>query len=329
MRVVIIFLILINTVLAKDFLVGVGGFDCYKNGDNYFVEDKKIKKKTWCSITDALLDKAPNINSISIWITKDWDNSWFKEETVNQYIVGKGYTPIFIFYWFRDDVSIKFIKKNQKKYFKALDKFIAYLKKIKGKKYVILNPEFNQKDVPKWSGFNDLLIKSIKKVKQVKNTQVGFCVGDFGDYDIINEEDEWQIFDPSIKKAVKYADFIAFQEMRALTRNRAHHILNSPYRALAFSRYLYQKYKKPTMLAYSAIPSYGYNGEEIQKEVMKSYVDLMPLFKSYGHLIGINFFHLWDMPKQVGYFKKAEKKFGFLSKEGKEKKSFKYMKEIR
>jgi len=329
MRVVLIFIILINTILAKDFLIGVGGFDCYKSKDNYFVENKKIKKKSWCSITEALANKAPNINAISIWITKDWDNSWFKVKTVNRYIVDKGYTPIFIFYWFRDDISIKYVKKNRKNYFKALDRFVKYLKNIKGKKYVVLNPEFNQEDIPKWSGFNDILIKSIKKVKEAKDTEVGFCVGDFGNYNIVYEPKEWQIFDPSIKKAVKYADFIAFQEMRALTRNKFHQILNTPYRALAFSRYLYKKYKKPTLLAYSAISSYGYNAKEIQKEVMKSYATLMPLFKSHSHLIGINFFHLWDMPKQVGYFKKAEKHFGFLTKKGKEKKSFKYMKEIK
>ena len=329
MKKIVLVLVFASMLFGKEFLVGVGGFDCYKSGDRYFVDDNKSKKKSWCSISEALEVKAPNVNSVSIWITKDWDNSWFRAKTVNENLVDKGYIPVFIFYWFRDDISVKFVKKNKKAYFKALDKFVEYLKEIKGKKIVVLNPEFNQKDIPSWVGFNDILIKSIQKVKKVKNVEVGFCVGDFGNYNKVNEPNEWKLFHPSIKKAIKYADFLASQEMRALTRNKPHHLLNTPYRALAFSRYLYKKYQKPIFLAYTAISSYGENGKYIHKEILKSFADLMPLFKTHSNLIGWNFFHFWDMPKQVGYFKEAEKFFGVISKEGVDKESLKYLKEIR
>ncbi len=327
-KIIISSLLLVQVLFAKEFIVGVGGFDCYKSGKRYFVENKKIKQKSWCAITEALKVKSPNVNSVTIWITRNWKKEWFQAKDVNQYIIEKGYTPLFIFYWFNDDISKKYVLKHKKEYFRALDNFVEYLKDVFGKKIVVLNPEFNQKDIPSWRGFNSILIESIKRVRKARDVKVGFCVGDFGNYNYVNEPKEWALFDKSINRAVKYADFIAFQEMRALTRNKNYQILNTPYRALEFAKYLHRKYKKPTLLAYSAISSYGYNGEEIQKEVLKSYADLMPNFKREGGMVGWNFFHYWDMPKQVGYFKKAEKYFGVFTKEGRAKKGLKYFNKI-
>ena len=200
-----------------------------------------------------------------------------------------------------------------------------YLSLIKGKKYIILNPEYNENGVETWSGWNEIMKKSFNILKR-KNRFIGYGVGDFGVYNVTFDYNNFNSFEKSFK-AVKYFDFIAFQEMRAITRNSKSDILNTPYRSLEFAKYLHQKYKKPIFLAYLAISSYKSN--LIQKEVFKRYSQLLPIFKNEAGLIGFNIFHLFDRVQQVGYFGKAEKYFGIIDKKGNKKQSYFWFLDIR
>ena len=321
MKKIVIFL---AVLLQAKFLVGVGGYDLCEKNNIYKQYDGKCEINK--NITDYTKKELPNVNSISIWITKDFNfKKWFSPKEMNKNIVKKGYIPIFIIYWWRDDISIKYIKKHQKEYFKFLNNCNKYLSKIKGKKYIILNPEYNENGVEKWSGWNDIMKKSYMVLK-TKNRMIGYGVGDFGIYNITFDYGAFKSFEKSFK-AVKYFDFIAFQEMRAITRNSKSAILNTPYRSLEFAKYLYQKYHKPTFLAYLALSSY--KALNIQKEVYKRYSQLLPLFKKEAHLIGFNLFHLFDRPQQVGYFKEAEKYFGIIDKKGNKKPAYFWFLDIR
>jgi len=313
----LIILFSFNIFIYAKFLVGVGGYDLcqingfYKQFDNHCTIN--------ANITDYTKKNLPNVNAISIWITKDFDfKNWFPPKSVNENLVAKGYTPIFIVYWWRDDISVKYIQKHKKEYFNFLKKCNKYFSKIKGEKYIILNPEYNENGISSWSGWNDIMKKSFFMLK-TKNRKIGYGVGDFGVYEVTFDYNNFQSFDKSFK-AVKYFDFIAFQEMRAITRNSKGAILNTPYRSLEFAKYLYQKYHKPTFLAYLAVSSY--KAKNIQAEVYKRFFQLLPIFKKEAHLIGFNIFHLFDRPQQVGYFKKAEKYFGLINKQGEKKPSY-------
>lgn len=320
---IINFLFFIITAASATFLVGAGDFDVNKNGNKYsFGEDNSTDVST--NITEVLHKKSINTNAVSLWITKDWEEDWYDVKTTQEQVIDKGYTPVFIFYWFADDISPKYIQENEKKYFQALKKFTTYLKKLDGQKIVVLNPEYNENKTESWDGMNDIFLKSFKIIREDKQVIVGPCVGDFGDYKYIDEIEEWNKFDRSIKRAAKKADFIAFQEMRALTRNSKNDILRTPDRALYFSKYLYKKYKKPTMLAYVAISSYGKNGEDIQAKVFKKFHKNLNKMKTDGKLMFFGAFHYFDYPGHVGYFNEAEEFFGVLRRDGSEKPSFKY-----
>jgi len=320
-KLIILFL---AVLLQAKFIVGVGGYDLCKKDNIYKPYDGKCAINS--NITDFTKKEMPNVNGVSIWITKDFNfKKWFSAKSVNKNIVKKGYTPIFIIYWFRDDISPKFIKKNKQKYFDFLKKCNKYLSKIKGVKYIILNPEYNENKVESWDGFNDIMKKSYKLLK-TKNRMIGYGVGDFGVYEKTFDYGAFKSFEKSFK-AVKYFDFIAFQEMRATTRNSKSAILNTPYRSLEFAKYLYQKYHKPTFLAYLALSSY--NAKKLQEEVYKRYSQLLPIFKKEAHLIGFNIFHLFDRVQQVGYFKQAEKHFGILDKNGNKKPAFFWFLDVR
>lgn len=320
---IISLLLLIATISSASFLVGTGDFDVNKDGENYSFGEKNATASV-VNITEVLHKKSINTNAVSIWITKNWEEDWYDVDTTQKEILDKGYTPVFIFYWFRDDISPKFVQKHEKEYFKALKKFTKYLKKLNGQKIVVLNPEYNENNTEAWDGMNDIFLKSFKIIREDKQTIVGPCVGDFGNYKYINEIQEWKKFDRSLRRAAKDADFIAFQEMRALTRNSKGDILRTPDRALNFSRYLYKKYKKPTMLAYAAISSYGKNGEDIQAKVFNKFHKNLSRMKKESKLIFFGVFHYFDYPGHVGYFNQAEEFFGLLRKDGSEKPSFKY-----
>jgi len=315
----LILLVLFFLTITFGFYIGVGEFSACssKYGSSYYKNCPYKKQKP---LYHFLKKETPNVNSFSVWITRNWKEYWYPAKIVNQFIK-KGYTPIFIFYWFADDISPKFVEKNKQKYFNALHKFKKFLKKIKGKKIVILNPEYNENGMHNSKKFDILQSKSILELKEINNTSVGICLGDFGNYNKIWDNDEWDLYEPSMKLSSKISDFIAFQEMRALTRNKKEQILNTPLRALAFATYLHQKYNKPTFLAYLAISSY--KDKKLQKDVYKTFAKILPLFKHSADLIGINVFYYIDVPNHKGYFTTAEKFFGIKNANGKEKPSFK------
>jgi len=329
MRIFVYLLLLSLSVAASEFILGVGGFEVCKSkyGASYYKHCSIDKRK---NIGPVLKKELPNVNAVSMWVTRNWREDWYPEKEVNSRLVKKGYIPIFIFYWFADDISPSFVKKHKKEYFQTLKRFSAYLKKIKGTKIVVLNPEFNENGISNSREFDLLQINSILLIKKENSdVLVGICPGDFGNYSVIWDEKNWKTYKPSMQYSAKIADFIAFQEMRALRKNSPKEILNTPLRALAFATYLHKTYKKPTFLAYLAISTYGKNGEKNQKKVMQEFKELLPLFQSCADLMGLNLFHFIDIPGHKGYFGKAEEFFGIKKADGEPEPAFYEIKSIK
>jgi hypothetical protein len=316
--------------LGTGSVIGVGGYEyCEESRTGTLIaHSSSCSNNSRVYIKDIIKEYSPNANGVSIWITRDWKNDWYKAEDIQEKVINRGFTPIFIFYWFADDISPEFIEENKDQYFVDLRRFVWLIKQLKGPKIVILNPEFNENGAEAYEPFNDLLLESIEIVRQSKETQVGFCVGDFGDYSKVVDIENWKSFHPSIHRAVKQVDFIAFQEMRGTTKNSHEDILKTPDRALEFSIYLTETYNKPTFFAYLALPSYGENGIETQGKVYQRMSELMPEFVSKGNLIGINTFHLVDVPYHIGYFGKAEKHFGLIDALGQPKPALEYFRKL-
>ncbi|MDQ7073764.1 MAG: hypothetical protein Q9O24_01065 [Gammaproteobacteria bacterium] len=312
---------LLNSLISLPFLIAAGGLDYCKTVSGYETWTPECRWQNQTSLHHIAKTSSPNLNSISIWITRDWKEEWYSPDIIKREVIDQGYIPIYIFYWFADDISQDFVINNKDAYFQALRRFSHYLTKIPGEKVVILNPEFNQEDIPHWQGFNQILSASLQMVKSVDGVKAGFCLGDFGNYQIKNDIENWKLFHPSIQTAIEQSDFIAFQEMRALTRNSSSDVLNTAQRSLNFATYLHKTYKKPTFLAYLALSSRGDQAEEQQAQLLHEYADLMPKFKQQAQLIGFNYFHYFDQPNQRGYFLEAEPFFGLHNKKGRAKPS--------
>ena len=320
--------VLLLAELLQGFTITTGDFEVQKYPSVYSFHTTKPKTIT-VPITDVLQSKSKNTNGVTMWITPEWNEQWYNTTIIQNDIINRGYTPVFIFYYFADNISVKYIHKKQADYFKFLKRFLKFLEKIDGKKIVILNPEYNENGVGHYQGMNNIFLKSFQILRDDPQVLVGPCVGDFGDYDKVNEPDEWKLFNPSLQRAAKKADFIAFQEMRALTRNKPQQILNTPKRAYNLAKYLHNKYHKPTMLAYLAISSYGKNGDTLQESVYKGFVKYLPKMQEDAFLTLFGTFHYFDYPNHKGYFKQAEKFFGVLTKDGALKPSFKYYNMLR
>lgn len=261
-----------------------------------------------------------------MWMARGWSEEWYPAQEVNELIVKRGYRPVFILYWFADDISIQYIHDHWDEYFEYLKRVRKYLDTIKGKKVIVLNPEYNEQDVSGWDGYNDLLLKS-KEVLDHGDISIGPCVGDFGDYSRSEDIENWKSFDPSLQRAISSFDFIAFQEMRSLTKNSRAEIEHLPQRIEAFSSYLDKTYHKPVFLAYLALSTWGEDGEALQEDVMKSIVNRQKVLQNNG-LKAINIFHLADVPTHVGFFDEGEKYFGFLHSDLQKKESFKYLQKL-
>lgn len=315
--------------IHAEMMVSVGGYDlCEKNGTVYKPGSDERECQT-VIISKILPELVPNVDAISMWITREWDEGWYDIETLQREVIDKGYTPVFIFYWFADAISVSYVKRNEKAYFRTLRRFTEYLKKLRGQKVVIFNPEFNQNGVEAWSGMNAIFLKSYEMVREDSSVLTGLCIGDFGDYRRVNDVENWQSFHPSIQQAAKVSDFIAFQEMRALTRNKAVEIPRTPERSYAIAKYLHATYQKPTILAYVALSTYGKDGEKLQAEAYEGYLHYLPKMQKEANLILFNTFHLFDYPGHVGYFKEAEEYFGLLSASGKPKKALEAFRKVR
>jgi len=327
MKTKIFSLFILTLHLHASFYLGAGGFDIEKQDTKtYSFKYNKRAKHTY--ITELLCKQSPNINSVTIWITRNWEEEWFSADEVQHEIIDKGYTPLFIFYFFGDDISKEYLSEHKKEYFQQLRHFKNYLLKLHGQKIVVLNPEYNMAGCEKLETMNDIFLQSFQILKQDPQVVVGPCVGDFGNYAKTDEQKEWKLFHPSLYRAAKEADFIAFQEMRALTRNKKDEILTTAQRAYHLSKYLYKTYHKPTLLAYLAISSYGENGEKIQAEAFKKFLYYLPKMKKESHLILFSIFHYFDYPGHKGYFNAAEEHFGVLRKDGSKKASFYYLKKF-
>lgn len=311
------FILLLNSSIFAFDLIGVGGYEYKPSPTSNYVPIAKILKDT----------NLTQVNAISLWITKDWVKEWYPAKEINQSIVQEGFSPIFILYWFADDISVAYIQEHKAEYFAYLKRFRDYLDQIDGKKVIVLNPEYNEHGVEEWSGFNELLLES-KRILDHGDILIGPCVGDFGNYDKSFDSSNWKKFDASLRTSIYAFDFIAFQEMRALTKNTKQQIEKVPERIESFASYLNSTYNKPVILAYLAISTQGEDGEKLQGEVLNRISQRQDILQKNG-IFGINIFHLVDVPSHEGYFNEGEKYFGIYRSNFSAKPSSPYFKQIR
>jgi hypothetical protein len=260
-------------------------------------------------------DHGAPVNAQAIWLTRDWQDDWVSQADL-QRMADDGVVPVLMLYWFGGDISRSYVMEHRHEWYVYLMR-VASLAAINAPVLVVLEPEFNDETnhggtlVLDWPGFNEIVIDGIYLLRSMApNLLVGICAGDFGEQDL----------EPSIGEVAAYADFLAYQEMRASTRPSAMREGSEDVtdRSLRYADYLWRTFGKPVLLAYVAVSTYDpqqQRWEQHQADVVTHLFEQREALAERG-VFGLLYFMLFDDPQHVGYFDDAERYFGLFTADG-------------
>ncbi|MEM7221034.1 MAG: hypothetical protein AAF515_21925 [Pseudomonadota bacterium] len=248
---------------------------------------------------------------VTHWITRKTSWRWESSERL-QAAIRAGYTPIIVDWYFGDDISPDFVRRNEQAYYQHLrDELLPLLRGVP-EVMVVLEPEFNKQGVEKWPEWDRIATRAINIIKDGSSASVGLGVGDWAELDV--EEPL-----ANIRDAAEASDFVAFLMMTSreyeATFTSATNDLGT--RLDRIVPRLAEIFDKPLFLAYTAISSAG-DWESRQGRYLRDILERLPLYAD-SELMGMGFFSLLDSPRQEGWFGQAETRFGLLDNAGRGK----------
>ena len=237
----------------------------------------------------TLQNYVKNSKFMVFWLTDGWKESWFNIESI-QKAMNAGHIPVFS-YWYFGDRLIQGMPNEEKKEKYAQDniRVANFLKKLNGKKMLIMEPEFNKAPVLKSEEtqheFASIISKAIDTIK-AKNPKLLFTLSmmDIGSRSIYETLDKcgyencalgdkyaWSRSDIVFDDLIDKLDFISFHQMVAkFSRDYANpggwdspniRVFDDDAIGIDFlaervsnmSQYLHEKYDKPVFLPYVTV----------------------------------------------------------------------------
>ena len=228
-----------------------------------------------------------NRKTFTTWFTYSWfengcPKEWYPLGSI-QKVMDKGYVPVFIYYYFGDRyVTSPPPEEEIKKYYDDTQKFADFISQLKGDKIVVIEPEFNKpyiQDKNKAKKLAEIFSNAIDIIKEKNpNAKITLCMMDTGDRGIdqklkkcgyencsLGDKYEWSLADNVYKYIKDKLDFISFQEMVSQFQKSDGKLVkftdsqtgidNLYLRVNNFSKFLFEKYQKPVILAYVGIAS--------------------------------------------------------------------------
>jgi len=281
--------------LYKKFRVGYGGASAFKFYDNRWINSYdlmfgKISGDKFQELSNYLKQG----KYVSIWITNGWKEEWIDLKKVQKFI-DNGKIPVFIYFWFGDKLMNGLSDDKIDEYLTDVKRVDKFLSTLKGEYFIILEPEFNKKNIvsnkTEQMKFIDVMENSIKILKK-DNRKLSLCMMDTGDRDInlkdskcgysncaLGDKFEWSKTFPIYDKLIDKLDFLSFQEMIGqFSRDPSNPgswdnpnpiaysddkigIDYLPQRVDNFAKFLKDRYKKPVFLPYIAIATATWNDD--------------------------------------------------------------------
>lgn len=255
------------------------------------------------------------LDLFEVWLPRGWEESWAPPGQLRA-LADAGTVPVLVHYFFGDAISRERVIREGRAWRSSLERLAALVRAVDRPVLVILEPEFNDEPAPgetpitSWPGFAEELRRAVRLLRRVApRAAVGTCAGDFGT----------QNLDAVLGPVAAELDFLAFQEMRASTAPEALRpgYLDVGGSAVAFARYLRERFRRPLLLAYVAISTHG-GWEGVQAQVLRNLARAAPALRREG-VFGLVYFQLRDDPAHEGYFGPAETHFGLVTAKGREK----------
>jgi hypothetical protein len=224
-------------------------------------------------------NKLKNSKFLVYWFSKGWQVSWYDRSKI-QKAMDAGYVPIFN-YWYFGDGLVNGMPTELEKQEYAQDniRVAQFLSQLKGRKIVIMEPEFNKNSVVANSvtqnEFASLMSSAIDTIKaQNPNTLFSLSMMDKGNRGVyetytkcgyahcaLGDKDEWARPEAIYNQLLSRLDFVSFQQNIAQFSRDPYNdtqpiiytgdALGIDYfseRVLNFTQFLYQKYNKPVFI---------------------------------------------------------------------------------
>ena len=292
--------------------VGIGDRINVKRGDD------------WVPTASELERLGLDVDLLQIWLPRGWKKEWVEPDDLRA-LTERGIVPVVVHYFFGDYISKERVEASRDEWYGSLWAMSQQLKDV-GPVLVILEPEFNiappkgETAITSWSGFASELRAAAQLVKtQAPNALVGTCPGDFPGPPKL---------EAVLGPVANHLDFLAFQEMRASTdpdrgRDGYRDVAGS---ALDFARYLKRAFGRPLLLGYLAFSSHG-GWTARQAQALRELAAERKALLEAG-VWGVVYFQLYDDPDHRGYFGRAERAFGLITRKGRKKPSFEAFREL-
>jgi len=278
------------------FNVGYGGSSSFKFSNNVWLNSTDLMFGNFQNVKNSMEDfnqtKFDTLSGylqkgkyITYWFTKGWEESWFSLNKIQE-AIDAGKIPVFIYWYFGDEMINGITSSDVEDYKNDVKKLNTFLNTLKGEHFIILEPEFNKKEILNNQENQTIFINAIKdaiKILKKTNRKLSLCMMDTGSRGInsINscgyvncsygDKSEWAKAEPIYKELIDGLDFISFQQMigqfsrddsnpgtwdnpnpKAYSEDELG-IDNLAKRIDNFASYLKEKYKKPVFLPYITI----------------------------------------------------------------------------
>ncbi len=230
--------------MHSTFGVGFGGSGAFKfqddNGDivwvsavNLMLDEALADNAYYSTIKNFDSNKFTSLQQylskstyFTLWLTKDWEESWFNVEKINQ-AIQQGKIPVFVYWYFGDElVNGMPTEREIEEYYTNNQKLKTFLDKIEGHKLLILEPEFNKQAVlDNADDFVTIMSSAIDTIKD-ESMSLSLCITDTGNrganqtYDkcgyencALGDKYEWGLSKPILDALMPKIDFVSFQQM--------------------------------------------------------------------------------------------------------------------
>jgi len=257
---------------------------------------------------DTLQQSLKNSKFLVYWLTDSWNESWFSVDKIQQ-AIDAGYVPVFNYWYFGDRLDGIPSAAQQQKYADDNKRLATFLNKLKGTRFLILEPEFNKRSiissVDNQHQFASILGNAIDTIK-ANTTDVYFSLamtdtGSRGVYNLadkcgystcaLGDKYEWGRPSTIYNDLLPKLDFISFQEMIAqFSRDPSNSgTWDNPIpiaysnddigvdylaqRVTNFAFFLKEKYNKPVFLPYIAIATASWTDTNANQKVEEFEID--------------------------------------------------------
>ena len=258
------------------------------NTDSRYQSIEKFDGEAFVNLQNRLKES----QYIVYWITSYWNESWFDLKGM-QALLDKGYVLVFNYWYFADALDGGLPNDEQvQAYYEHNKKVVKYLSQLKGKKLIIMEPEFNKQSVvtnpstQDQEAFADMLGGAIDTLRAgISDVAFSLSMMDTGVRDASvsysacgyspcskGDLDMWKRSETIYKRLGDRLDFISFSEMlgqfsrdykkptkddgtpnpRSYT-NTELGIDDLPERLVNLVNYLQETYEKPVFLSHIAL----------------------------------------------------------------------------